>query len=543
MKEGYVMKRILSVLLALSLILPVLSATAVAEEDKKVLNWFIDGEVTTMDSGKSYDILSGEAIAYFADPLYRLDENAEPVPNLAVGQPEISADGLTITVTIRDDAYYANGEKIVAQDIEFAVQRIFDPAVGSQNTSAAAFKNSEAVRAGEVPVEDLGVKALSDTVIEFTLEAPDPYITKKLADTSYAPVNRAFASEKGDQYGLSADNLLASGPFSLQDWNGTDISWRYVKNPYYWDADNIYFDEITIQVVKDANTALNLYEAGQLDGVSLNSDFIIQYEGQPDLVQVPTLRMTNLELGISSNEYLQNENIRKALIFGLNREELCNGVLNGAAIPAVGTIPNGIATSPDGQSVAESFGVLVYTDIEAAQEYFRKGLEELGVDSITLRLVTSDDDESIKVGTYLQDAYQKNLPGLTINLANVPASVRFEEMMSYQFDLALGGWTGDYDPTSYPNQFEASYAHNHAQWQGAELTQLINALNTEDGNDFALRWEHLRQANQHLVDNAVVVPLEQAIKGFLVNPKLVGYTTHQLGSSAFDLTRAYFAEE
>lgn len=535
------MKRFFATLLAAALLLTTLSVSAFAEEEK-VLHWFIQGEITTMDSGKTYDTLSGEAVAYFADTLYRLDQNAEPIPNLAVALPEISEDGLTVTVTIRDDAYYANGEKIVAADIEYAVQRVFDPAVGSQNTSIAAIKNKDAVRAGELPVSELGVKAISDTVIEFTLEAPDPYITKKLADTAYAPVNRAFAESKGDQYGLSADNLLASGAYSLADWNGTDISWRYIKNPYYWDKDNVYFDVIEIQIVKDANTAINLYEAGQLDGVNLTSDYIPQFEGQPDLVKVSSLRMTNLELGISSNEALQNLNIRKALLYGIDRNELCSAVLNGAATPAVGVIPNGIASSPDGLSVAESYGTLVYTDIEAAQEYFKKGLEELGVDSLELRLVTSDTDESVKIGTYLQAAYQTNLPGLTINLANVPASVRFEEMMSFKFDLALGGWTGDYDPTSYPNQFEASYAHNHAQWKAQELTDLINKLNNEDGTDFAARWEHLGQANLHLIDNAVVVPLEQEVKGYLVNPSLKGYITHQLGNATFDLTRAYFEE-
>lgn len=386
------------------------------------------------------------------------------------------------------------------------------------------------------------MKALSDTVIEFTLEAPDPYIVKKLADTAYAPVNRAFAEEKGEQYGLSAENLLASGPYSLADWSGTDISWRYIKNPYYWDKDNVYFDVIEIQVVKDTNTAINLYEAGQLDGVKLSSDYIPQFEGQLDLVKISSLRMTNLELGISSNTALQNLNIRRALLYGINRDELCNAVLNGAATPVIGVIPNGIASSPDGQSVAESFGTLVYTDIPAAQAYFKAGLEELGVDSLALRLVTSDTDESVKIGTYLQAAYQTNLPGLTINLANVPSSVRFEEMMSYQFDLALGGWTGDYDPTSYPNQFEASYAHNHGQWKAQELTDLINKLNQEDGTDFAARWTHLGEANSHLIDNAVVVPLEQEVKGYLVNPALKGCITHQLGSAAFDLTRAYFEE-
>lgn len=59
------------------------------------------------------------------------------------------------------------------------------------------------------------------------------------------------------------------------------ISWRYVKNPYYWDKDNVYFDVIEIQVVKDSNTAINLYEAGQLDGVKLSSDYIPQFRGSP----------------------------------------------------------------------------------------------------------------------------------------------------------------------------------------------------------------------------------------------------------------------
>lgn len=543
------MKRLTAVIVSLALMLSLFSVSYA--EDKKVLHWFIEGEVTTMDTSKVYDTISGEAVFLFADPLYRLDENADPQPNLAVALPEISEDGTVYTITIRDNAKYANGTPVKAADIVYAIQRIFDPAVGSQNSSVTGIKNRTAVRAGELPVEELGVKALSDTVVEITLEAADPYFTKKLADTSYSPIPKAFAEEKGEGYALNADALLSAGPFVLNGWTGTEISWSYVKNPYYWDAENVYFDEIVYQVVKDQNTALNLYEAGQLDGVKVDSDFIPLYEGQPDLFKINTLRMTNLELNINQlqgdgsyipHPVLSNENIRKALLYGIDREELCNDVLNGAAAPAVGVIPNGIASSPDGQSVAESFGKLVPFDLEAAQAYLKKGLEELGVDSVKLRLVTSDTDESIKIGTYLQSEIQENLSGVIIDLANVPSSVRFAEMMGYNFDLALGGWTGDYDPTSYPNQFETNYEHNHAKWVSEELTDLISKLNDEDGNDFAARWEHLRQANQYLIDNAVVVPLEQAVKGYLINTGLTGYITHQLGYSVFDLTRASFAE-
>jgi len=113
--------------------------------------------------------------------------------------------------------------------------------------------------------------------------------------------------------------------------------------------------------------------------------------------------------------------------------------------------------------------------------------------------------------------------------------------MSYKFDLALGGWTGDFDPTSYVKQHEEGYEHNHSQWKSEELTNLVKALETTDGTDFTKRWEHLREANQYLIDNAVVVPIVQASQSYLINPKLKGYVTHVLGT-AIDVTRAYFED-
>lgn len=514
-----------------------------APTELKVLNWVAPGEVTTMDSGKSYDTVSSEQIDFHADRLYRINEKNEAVPNLAVALPTVSADGLTVTLEIRDNAKYSNGDKITAADIVYAAQRVVDPATGSQSANNLTYiKNAAEIIEGTLKAEELGVKALSDTKLEFTLVAPNSYINTTLSSTLLAPVNRKFVEAQSENYGLTADTLLASGPYVLTGWNGTDISWKYVKNPYYWDADNIYFDEINVQVVKEVATGVNLYEAADLDGTKVTGEYISLYSGKDDLVSVQTLRMTNLELGISSNKYLQNENLRKALIFALDREELSTAILNGDGVPSVGVIPNGIAVNPDnGKSITEDFGVLVYTDVEEAGKLFKQALSELGTDSITLRLVTSDTDENIKVGQYLQSVYETNLPGLKIDLANVPASVRFEEMMSYKFDLALGGWTGDFDPTSYIKQHETSYEHNHSKWESKELTALVEALETKDGTDFTQRWEHLREANQYLVDNAVVVPIVQAAQSYLINPKLKGYVTHVLGTP-IDITRAYFEE-
>ncbi|MDR1867361.1 MAG: peptide ABC transporter substrate-binding protein [Treponema sp.] len=507
----------------------------------KVLNWVAPGEVTTMDSGKGYDTISWEQIEIFTESLYEINENNEPVPALAADMPTVSADGLTLTIHLKPNIAFSNGVKITADDFVYAAQRIVDPATGSQSANRITYlKNAADIIAGKQPPENLGIRALSDSSLEITLVAPNPYINTELSSSLMAPVSRAFVREKGVNYGLSAENLLASGPFILTGWNGANISWKYVKNPYYWDAKNVYFDEINIQVVKDAATGVALYEAGTLDAAAVAGEYLTAYRGTPDLVSVKTLRMTNLELGISSNQYLKNINLRKALLLAVDRDELAQSILNGDGIPAVGIIPNGIAVSPgSGKSIAEDFGVLVSTNISEAQRFFAQALRELGVSSITLRLVTTDNDEGIKTGQYLQSVYETNLPGLKIDLANVPASVRFQEMMAYKFDLALGGWTGEFNPATYIKQFETSNEHNHGRWVSPEITTLINALETSDGINFALRWEHLREANKYLIDNVVTVPLVQAAKSYLINPKLKGYVIHVLGTP-IDITRAYF---
>ncbi|GHV69541.1 peptide ABC transporter substrate-binding protein [Spirochaetia bacterium] len=507
----------------------------------KVLNWVSQGEITTMDSGKSYDTLSWEQIEFFNESLFKIDGNNEPVPALAQALPEISADGLTVTVTLREGIRFSDGSPITADDFVYGARRVVDPAVGSQSARRLTYiKNGAEIIAGDQRPETLGIRALAPNKLEINLVAPNPYINWELASVIIAPVSRKFAESKGANYGLSAENLLASGPFVLTGWNGANISWSYVKNPHYWDAKNIYFDEIKIQVVKEVATGVALYEAGSLAGAPVSGEHLSVYRGAPDLVEVQTLRMTNLELGVSSNKALQNINLRKALLLAVNREELATAILNGDGVPAVGAIPNGIAVSPvNGKSIKDDFGTLVKFDAAQARQFLTQALRELSLNQITLRLVTSDNDEGIKVGQYLQSVYETNLPGLKIDLANVPASVRFQEMMSYKFDLALGGWTGEFNPATYPKQFETSNEHNHGKWVSPELTNLINALETTDGTNFALRWDHLRQANQYLIDNAVVVPLVQASKSYLVNPKLKGYVVHVLGTP-IDITRAHF---
>ncbi len=135
-------------------------------------------------------------------------------------------------------------------------------------------------------------------------------------------------------------------------------------------------------------------------------------------------------------------NLRKALLYSVDRTELVTYVLSGQGTALNSVIADGIATNPsNGNSIQKETGNLIYTNLEEAKGYYETALKELGETKLTLELSTSDSDAAKKTGEYLKNAWEQALPGLTVDFKPVVTSVRFDAMMSVDFDLALGGWS------------------------------------------------------------------------------------------------------
>ena len=158
-------KKIMALVLTLALALSV-GSFATAESSGKVLKVHIETEVASLDPQIATDGTSFEVIADFTDGLYQMDASGASVPALAA-DTQVSADGLTYTFKIRDDAFWSNGDPVTADDFVFAWQRAIDPKVASEYafiiSDVAQIKNSAAVNKGEKPVEELGAKAVSTT--------------------------------------------------------------------------------------------------------------------------------------------------------------------------------------------------------------------------------------------------------------------------------------------------------------------------------------------------------------------------------------------
>src|ERR687897_2003544 len=155
--------------------------------------------------------------------LTRFDENLEPVPELAQ-RIEISADGLTYRIQLRDDARFADGSQITAEDVVFSLTRALSPQTAADAGAALAGPSylGDIVGADEVirgeASELAGVRVVDDRTVEIDLEAPRATFLMKLASAPAAIVDPDDVARGGEWW----RDPNASGPFVVDVWEPED---------------------------------------------------------------------------------------------------------------------------------------------------------------------------------------------------------------------------------------------------------------------------------------------------------------------------------
>lgn len=506
-------------------------------EDKQVLNWSESAELPTMDTTMVEDVASSDILANTTEGLYRktLEEN-EYEDAMAIGDPEISEDGKTYTFKLREDATWSNGDPVTANDFVFAWQRFVDPeqAAPMNFLIDGLVANATEIIAGEKPKEELGVKAVDNHTLEVTFENVYPYWKQLLSMTSFAPLNQKFVEEKGDQYGTNSDNTLYNGPFILDNWDGTGLEWQLVKNDGYWDKDKVQLDQINYNVVKETNTAMNLFQSGEIDYAPISGEYVQQVQGDPQLKELAESSVFHIQMNQQRDggaTPLANEHIRRAITSAIDRESLVKDVLKDTSIPSNYFVPKGMTKDEEtGKDFREINGEnMTQFDPELAQEEFKKGLEEIGQDSIQLELLGYDTDAAKSNMEFLQGQLQQNLPGLTIQITSVPFKNGIAKINAGEYDINLRGWGADFaDPINFLSLYEQGNSQNTGSYENTEYNQLIQQAQNE--TDASKRLEMLAEAEKILVeDDAAVAPLYQRSQSYLLNDRVQNVGLYPVG--------------
>ncbi|XUB37095.1 oligopeptide transport system substrate-binding protein [Enterococcus sp. DIV0876] len=469
--------------------------------------------------------------------LYRLDENNEPVIAGASDDAEVSEDGLTYTINLREDAKWSNGDPVTAADYVFSWQRTVDPETGSNYAyMLAPVKNAAAVSDGSADKSELGIKADGDYTVTITLEKPTPYFLSLLAFPTFFPQNEAAVTSFGDQYALTSENAVYNGPFTLTEYDGpgTDIQWSLTKNEQYWDADNVQLTKVKFDVVKDSSTAFNLYESGQADDITLSGELAMQNVNHDDYIVQPSAATQYLEMNQANEDSpFRNENLRQAISYSIDRQQLVDNILGNGSLAAVGFVPSDLAYNPETKDdfIDDAQTTLAF-DENQAKEYWEKAKSELGIDSLSFELLTSDTDQSKKLAEYIQGTLQQTLDGLTVEVTNVPFSVRLDRSNSGDFEMVMNNWIGDYaDPINFLELFKKDSSYNRGKWLNDDYHALIEQASNEHANDATARWKDMVDAEKILNENLGVIPLFQSAEAHLRSPNIQGLVVHSVGAA------------
>ena len=515
-----------------------------SSSDTSTINWYTPTEILTLDISKNTDRYSAMAIGNAGSNLLRVDENGKNQPDLAE-KVEVSEDGKTFTATLRDGIKWSDGSDITAEDFVYTWRRMVDPATASEYAylvSDAHVLNADEVIAGEKPVEELGVKADGNKVI-FTLSTPAPQFESLLTFSNFVPQKESFVKEAGEDYGTSSDKMLYSGPFVVEDWNGTSGSFKLVKNDNYWDAANVKTETVNVQTVKKPDTAVQMYKQGELDfaNISQTSAIYNANKNNEDVIDIAEARADYLVYNeTGSVEALTNEKIREALNLATDREGLVKAAADTGTNPATAFVPKGLATLTDGTDLNEFVSQPYTFDKEKAAQLFKEGLAELGVDSLTLT-ITADSDNPIKKAAtdYIKELWETTLPGLTVEEKFVTFKQRLEDTKNQNFEVAFVSWGGDYpEGSTFYGLFQSGSAYNYGKVNSPEFDAAYEKALTTDALDKDAGAADYKAAEQALYEGSHYNPLYNLSNKGLQNPNIKGLARNSTGLDV-DFTHAY----
>ena len=487
------------------------------------------GELTTLDSADYDDVPSSDMLGQIFEGLYRVAKDNKVELGMAAEEPTVSADGLVYTFKLRD-AKWSDGTPVTAGDFVYTYRKLVDPKEGRVAQSADVFKNAKKIRSGELSTEELGVKAIDDKTLEITLENPAPYLPKLLTGSRFLPQSEKVAKEKGEGYGSSADSIVTNGPFKLEGWTGSELSWKLVKNDGYWDAANVQLQTVTVNVSKEVATSVQLFDAKQVQYTTISEQFVDQYKNQPTFHSIPKATMGYMSFNVE-RKITGNKHFRRAIAMAYDKEALVNNVLKDGSIVSNGLVPKGFAENPEtGKDYVEDRGDLLTYNVEEAQKELAQAKQELGMDTIEVTLLTSDAGSAKVVGEYLQAQIQKNLPGVTVNIKSVPLKNRLELQRADDFDFFFGTWAPDYqDPVNFLEQYVTGGGINFGNYSSEAFDKAVDEVKTTYATQPVERHKQMIEAEKILMDDAVVAPIYQASQSYLLAENVEGFEVLPFG--------------
>jgi len=566
-------KFVASIMLVAMLATCCLSGFCFAEgEDNSVFRTLYTGEITTLNYLYTATTNEFAVAANVIDTLVEYDTYGNIQPSLAYDW-DISDDGLVYTFYLRDGitwvdhtgAYYAD---VTAHDFVSAAQYVLN----AQNASSTAnimyglidgaeayYLGTSTPEEGEEPYpvtewETVGIKALDDKTIQYTLCKPTPYFLSSLTYVCFMPVNGEFLAAQGENFGVATgnDTILYCGAYILSEFAPQEKR-VYTANESYWDREHVYIDVIEQTYNKEAATlAPELYRRGEIDSASIDNTIADEWLNDPataDLIH-PTRNTSFYSYFFCFNfnpqfdaEYepdnwalaVNNEAFRKSFYYGLDRVKAMyvyepdNPEL---LISNTVTLPNFVSegavdfVNTGDLAPITAMGVNTFNE-ETALMYRDQAVEELTAQGVTFPIkvlmpynpaTTGWDEMCVVVEQQLEELFGADYIDIVV-VAGPSSGFLTEVRRSGKYAFMLCNWGPDYaDPETYTDPFYYDNSYNFMD-QGAnpdDMAEYYGLVDTAKDitTDIPARYAAFAAAEAYMINKAYIIPFGNTNGGY-----------------------------
>lgn len=405
--------------------------------------------------------------AGMCEKLYDVDEGLNLVPQLASDLPEISEDGRTYTIPLREGVEFNDGTPFDAEAVKTSLERHRDL--------------EESARAPELrPVEEIEV--VDDSTVRLHLKTAFAPLTSILADRSGMILSPAQLQEKGEDFG---DDPVCVGPFAFDSRPGTDEI-HLTKSEFYYDADQVRLDGVTYRVVTASSVRVADMRAGDVDvadRLDPQDVRIVEDDPDTDVITQTSLGYQSLNLNVGNvngsqedyatadNPLAQDPTLREAFELSLDRDVINEVVFRGQYVPGCTPVPPESPFAPDITCSKR--------DVERAKTL----VAESGVSTpIRVPLMISSDPLTIQLAQVVQAMAKE--AGFDVRVEQTEFTTSLKNAQDGKFTTFQIGWSGRIDPDQNMfNMWIPGSAQNYTGSDFPDVSSLMERARTTVDQD------------------------------------------------------------
>lgn len=447
----------------------------------------------------------------------------------------ISSDGLVYTFNIRNNAYWSDGKPLTAEDFVYSFRRLFDTNTESKLAyQYSVIKNSKEINNGNMESRYLGVYAIDDYTLEITLDIPITYFLEILAHPAFYPLREDIIKLYGTNWAYKSETFIGNGPFKIAEMKLDD----YIimeKNSYYYNRNEIIPSRLEFILKNDPEYSVNAVKKGVLHfSKSFPIENIKELKEQGYIYNAPKIS-TYFYFINTTNQVLSDVNVRKALSLAIDRNYIVENITKGGEMPASGFIPYGVPCFfGDFRGNGEEY-------IDINKENYKNNVSEAkklmmlagypngnGFPIMTFKTGYGINANIFKAVTKM---WKENL-GINVLIEELESADLFMERFNKNFELASGGWNGDFnDAINFLQVFLSYSPNNNSLYSNKRYDDLIKTAASITNSQHRMMAMH--KAEELLISDMVMIPIYFSSEPILVYPKLKGVQYDSMGQHNF----------